>query len=117
MSNTTPPKEIIDPDSGMIIPILGPGEPLTKDYIAALDTALKSDGCTGVKDIYRACCIVHDLGCEHHIDPWGNSITRRETDANFRRCMQSKSPLGKYSPVAFFRWLGVRLYAIVTGKD
>jgi hypothetical protein len=121
----------VEPRPGIFIPILGEGEPLTDDYISVLDGALRSDGCTGVKDWHRPCCVVHDLACEHHLDPWGRVITRAAGDVGLRRCIQSRSHvsipywpgkrltvnLGRLSPMSWWRWAGVRSYAILTGKQ
>jgi len=60
-------------------------------------------GCTGVPDFYKSCCDDHD---EHYS---AHDVTRAEADAEFRRCIQGKSPLGKCSPMALWRWAGVRL--------
>lgn len=67
----------------------------------------ESDHCTGVVDIYADCCLEHDIHyrCK--------DISRRAADAAFRRCIQSKSKLGKLSPVSWFRWLGVRTFGWV----
>ncbi len=82
-----------------------------------IDTAarLKSDGCTVVSEIFHWCCLEHDIAYRLGLDPRAlyvgrtKSIERREADARFRRCMQHRSKLGKASPIALVRWLGVRL--------
>jgi hypothetical protein len=93
-----------------IIPILAENEPLTDAHVALLATAIQSDGCTAVSELFHECCVVHDLGYEFGIDPWGRQVTKRAIDAAFRRSMQKRSKLGVLSPVAAVRWLGVRLF-------
>jgi len=79
--------------------------------VRALARALRSDGCTGVVDLYPDCCYEHDVHYRTHRDLGGAPITRAEADARFRRCIQARSPLGRLSPVAFWWWLAVRLLA------
>lgn len=88
-----------------------------KDWVKQEAAAIGSDGCTVVSEIYHWCCLQHDL-CYHYArDPrdaykvgWpaAKPITRAESDRLFRECMQSLSPMKKGSPLAFWRWLGVR---------
>ena len=91
------------------IPILSSVQQVTSNYIKALNHVIESDGCTGVKDYYKDCCIIHDLGYRWHIDPWGRKVTRAQVDEAFRLCIQSRSKLGKFSPVSWARWSAVRL--------
>jgi hypothetical protein len=79
---------------------------------------IKSDGCTGVTQMFRECCLEHDLAYRHHRDPrtaflhgWyeANLMTREQADKRFRLCMQKRSWFGAYSPVSWIRWMGVRL--------
>ena len=95
---------------GIDIPILLPNQPITTDYITELDKTIKSDGCTGVKDFYRDCCVIHDLAYRYAINPWGASVSRSQADAGLRACIQSKSLLGAFSPVSWVRWAGVRIF-------
>ena len=71
--------------------------------------ALDSDGCTGVPDIHLDCCYEHDIaystGCDVNLEP----LTRRQADADFRRCLQARSWLGVFSPMAWWRWAAVRV--------
>lgn len=70
-----------------------------------------SDGCTGVADFRIECCFQHDLEWNGRtVD--GEPISRAETNARFRQCIASRSPLGRYSPMAWIRWLGVSLASI-----
>jgi hypothetical protein len=93
------------------IPLLDPKEPITDDYVDNhLQPAIKSDGCTVVSELYHECCVVHDLGYEFGIDPWGNKVTKTQTDTNFRRCMQMRAKLGRFAPIPLIRYIGVTLF-------
>lgn len=96
------------------------------DWIKAEAKAIDSDGCSGVSDIYLNCCLEHDLGYWYGKIPasayanylqdvdeyWeGATITSRsEVDKTFRQCIQSRSKVGRWSPVSWVRWVGVRLF-------
>ena len=83
-----------------------------------------SDGCSAVMGFHVECCFEHDLSYRHakdprdayrreregEIDPWlhAKPITRAEADRRFRQCHQNRSKLGRYSPMAIYRWLGVK---------
>lgn len=75
---------------------------------------LGSDGCSFVTEAYHKCCLEHDIayrtGCR--ID--GSTISRREADRRFRQCMQMRSRFGKFSPMSWWRWAGVRLFGRFT---
>jgi len=72
---------------------------------------LESDGCTGVPDFYINCCWEHDIHYRTHERLDGSSITRAEADSELRKCIQSKSKLGIFNPMSWWRWAGVRLLA------
>lgn len=85
-----------------------------------------SDGCSAVMGFHVECCFEHDLAFYYARDPrdayramregvspakaWADAdpITRAEADARFRRCHQNRSRFGRWSPMAAYRWLGVR---------
>jgi hypothetical protein len=67
------------------------------------------DGCTGVPDWYKTACSAHDFRYATRRDFNGEPITRAETDALFRKHIQSKSPFGRLSLMSYWRWFGVRL--------
>jgi hypothetical protein len=69
-----------------------------------------SNGCTGVPDFYGSCCDVHDYAYRTGRS-WrdGAPVTRAQADAAFRDCIQSRSALGRLSPIAWVRWGAVRL--------
>lgn len=70
-----------------------------------------SDGCTGVIDFYRNGCILHDFGYRTHLDFKGNKTAKEATDIMLRDYIRSKSWFGKYSPLAWWRWQGVKYLA------
>jgi hypothetical protein len=71
------------------------------------------------------CCFEHDLGYYYAKDPrdaylreltgsltpWQDAkpIDRATVDARFRRCHQNRSVFGHWSPMALYRWVGVRV--------
>lgn len=87
--------------------------------------AIGSDGCTVVSELFHPCCSEHDLAYgwnkdprdaykldrAGNRDPWGSAlpITRAEADRRFRECIQSRSRFGRWSPIAWIRWVGVRV--------
>lgn len=78
-------------------------------------TAIDSDGCSVVNRLYGRmkspsllCCLQHDLEYHDAKTVEGEPVTRRQADQRLRRCIQEWSKLGRWSPLAFARWLGVR---------
>lgn len=80
------------------------------ERVAVAAGLLASDGCTGVTQAYQACCHEHDIAYRTGRTVEGAPVTRAEADAMFRRCMQARSVLGAASPMAWWRWAGVRLF-------
>lgn len=92
-----------------------------KSEAALIDT----DGCSGVTGLRIDCCFEHDLGYYYAkdphdayikyrgglLEPWlhAKSIDRAGVDARFRKCLQNRSALGRWSPMALWRWAGVRI--------
>ena len=83
------------------------------------------DGCTGVPDFYINACLEHDGHYRFHATIFNKPITRAQADQRFREVIQCCSPWATYSPMSWWRWLGVRLlggpawdhsYARTTGK-
>lgn len=70
---------------------------------------LGSDGCTIVSEYCHDCCLEHDIAYRTGRDVDGQPVTRNHADAEFRRCIQSRSKLKKCSPVSWFRWAFVRI--------
>lgn len=90
--------------------------------------AIGTDGCSAVSGIHVECCFEHDLAYRHAKDPrdayrksydpdvfpgehWtvAKPIDREEADRRFRQCHRNRSLFGNYSPMAFWRWAGVRV--------
>ncbi len=76
---------------------------------------IDSDGCTFVNRLYGRrqspsylCCLQHDVEYFDGETVEGDPVTRRQADQRFRRCVQEWSTLGRWSPLAWARWLGVR---------
>lgn len=90
----------------------------TGEYLKWLGEWAKthSDGCTGVPDIHLHCCWQHDYAYQTGMDPReafeGRLVflSRRQADAIFRHCNEEEDPLGWFSPIAWVRWVGVRLF-------
>jgi hypothetical protein len=95
------------------------------DWLRDEAARINSDGCTVVSECYHECCLEHDLSYYHGksprsaysrylegYKPWKHAdpITRKQSDSRFRECIRAKSPLGKWSPMAFVRWCGVRAF-------
>lgn len=77
---------------------------------------LGANGCSGVPDFHRDCCLEHDIHYRDQRTLGGVSLTRADADARFRYCLQSRSPLGAMSPMAWWRWAGVRLLGWLAWK-
>jgi hypothetical protein len=84
---------------------------MDKRDIQLIKTYICSDGCTGVADWYVEACIVHDFWYRTHRDFNGSPITKAEADKRFRRKIQKLSPAGFLSPMALWRWMGVKFLA------
>ena len=84
----------------------------TDDYkkrVRLLADLLNSDGCTLVIDWYLPGCYEHDIGYETGHDPRGYPVTRATVDQRFRWYIQHHSLFDGWSPMAVWRWFGVRL--------
>lgn len=96
------------------------------DWVAVEAKLINSDGCSDAIEAYHKCCLQHDLSYRYAADPvdaykhyiagnpdyWGiaKPITKSKADATFRKCIQSNSKLGKFSPMAGWRWLALKLF-------
>lgn len=78
---------------------------------------INADGCTGVPDFYVCSCIVHDFYYATHRDFKGNIISKLEADRTFKKLIQHKSFWGKFSPMSYWRYLGVRLFGGKAWED
>lgn len=92
--------------------------PLYKEWVRAEAKKINSDGCSVVFEINNFCCYVHDLEYYYgrraahafHVG-WDNAdkITRIDADLEFRKCNQEHSRFRISSPLAAWRWAGVRV--------
>ena len=71
---------------------------------------LGSDGCSGVPDFYLDCCLEHDIHYRTGYRLDGTRLTREDADTQLRQCIQARSTFGRLSPMAWWRWAGVRLF-------
>ncbi len=69
---------------------------------------LKSDGCSGVPDFYKDCCLEHDVHYRTHKTIDGIDIDRKTADGTLKKCIQSRSLFGRWSPMAQWRYLAIR---------
>ena len=76
---------------------------------------IRADGCSFVNRLYRVrrepsrlCCLQHDVEYHDGTTVEGHPLTRSQADRRFRRCIQEWSKLGRWSPLSWVRWLGVR---------
>lgn len=86
---------------------------MTEDYwqrVRAEADVLASDGCTMATSAMRDCCLEHDVAYRLHRTVTGEPLTREEADVRFRACMQRRSRLGWYSPMAWLRYAAVRAF-------
>lgn len=83
---------------------------MTSEDKVRISEYIESDGCTGVPDFYKRCCIFHDFWYRTHVDFDLNPITKKEADRRLSLCIQSRSFMGKISPMAWWRYWGVRFF-------
>ena len=83
---------------------------LTQDDFDLIGKFVESDGCTGVPDFYRDCCVIHDWWFRTHRNLDGTSITEARANSNLKQCIQTRSVLGKASLIARLWYWGVRKF-------
>lgn len=78
------------------------------EIVEDLADELGTDGCTGVTNAHRQCCLRHDIHyrTHKHIDRV-TPITKKEADNMLFSCIISRSKLGYLSPMAWWRWFAV----------
>lgn len=81
---------------------------LTQRDFAEIGLFIATDGCTGVPDFYLDCCIIHDWWYRTHRNLDGTPITFDEANKALECCIRSKSWFGRFSPMAYWRYWGVR---------
>lgn len=69
---------------------------------------LGTDGCTMGSAAFRDCCARHDIEWRRGTTIDDEPVTIDEADARFLACMQSRSRLGWWSPIAWLRYVAVR---------
>lgn len=84
---------------------------MTELDIAEIDHFVQSDGCTGTFDFYRGCCVLHDWCYRTHRDFYGMPISKKDSDQLLRGCIMSRSALGHWNPMAWWRYWAVRRFA------
>jgi hypothetical protein len=82
----------------------------TEKDIQKIKEKCNSDGCTGVSNAHVYACYVHDFLYEFHVDFYGNPITQEQADKILRELIQLKSVFGVFSPMSWWRWVGVRVF-------
>jgi hypothetical protein len=97
------------------------------NFIRSESELIGSDGCSCVSGVNVDCCREHDLAYKlardprdaykhfrigRHVDSWEAAlpIDRYTADKRFRQCHMNRSAFGKWSPMAWWRWAGVRLF-------
>lgn len=80
------------------------------DWIDDKAAELGADGCSGVSGAYVWCCKEHDVHWRIGTRRNGTPISRTEADLVFRSCIQRCSPFGFWSPMAWWRWLGLKWF-------
>ena len=87
------------------------------DAIVKIAVDRSFDGCSGVTQLYQECCFAHDLHYADHKEIYGNPITRWQSDLQFLKDMQVRSPAGYLDEVAWKRFFWLRLSGwIVWGR-
>ena|SRR3990167_981891 len=71
---------------------------------------LKSDGCTGVPDYLKWTCLEHDIHYRTHKFLNGTNITFNKANYVFKVRIQQSSVLGRFSPVAQWRYWAVTTF-------
>ena len=81
---------------------------LTSEDCKKIVEFIQGDGCTGVPDFYKGCCDIHDWWFRTHRNLDGSPIAEAQANLGLKRCIQSKSLFGRWSPMAWWRWRGVK---------
>ena len=78
--------------------------------VRARAKALGSDGCSGVPDWHVDCCYEHDVHWRTGMTMAGEHIGADDATKRFEQCIQQRSQFRQFSPMAWWRWAGVRLW-------
>ena len=82
------------------------------DIVRRRAQALKSDGCTFVANFYLDACLEHDVHWRTGKTLYGAPISTRQANLRFRYVIQARSPMGAWSPMSWWRWVGVSIGGI-----
>lgn len=74
-----------------------------------------SDGCTAVLDICLDACLEHDIHIRRGLTIFDKTISPAQAHRRFRLVIQSRSPLGRWSPLSWWRWAGVVIWGYCSG--
>jgi len=80
------------------------------EVVMIASVKLRSDGCSGVTQLYQEPCLAHDIHYRTHKDIYGNPITKSQADKQFRKDMQVRSKLGYFSPLPWLRFWGLTVF-------
>ena len=80
-------------------------------HVRARASALGSDGCTDSLDIYVDACFEHDCHWRLGTTVYGVPITTAQANRRFRKVIQARDPLGRFSLLAWWRWAAVTIAA------
>ena len=72
--------------------------------------SLGADGCTGGTNAFVHCCRRHDAEYRTGTTLEGQSVNKQEADKRFLDCMRNHSKLGYWSPMAYYRYLAVKVF-------
>lgn len=89
--------------------------PEDREYWAAVREwakELDSDGCSWVIDFRRDTCLEHDAHWRTGYTMFGDRITKWQANVCFREAIQQRSWLGRWSPMAAIRFIGVSIGAL-----
>ena len=78
--------------------------PSYRELIRRVAAALDTDHCTGVPDFYRDACDEHDVHARTHRTLDDDWLTKQQAATIFKSRIQVDSPLGRWSPMAQWRY-------------
>lgn len=86
-------------------------------YVRKVALELGSDGCTWALEFYRDCCLEHDVHYRLHRRVDDAPITKAEADSRLWECIVARSWFGRWSPLAWWRWRAVSVWARKTTQE
>ena len=82
----------------------------TQDDYDRIYKFIDSDGCTDVPDFYLNGCTQHDFWYRTHRNFDGTPITKQEADKGLEQYVWKHSWFGHFSPLAWWRYRGLRMF-------